>query len=107
MVNGNGRTYLPTDTSWPDRLLYGTIEHPKDFSVPLDKIVASARVFERPDGVWAEVTPVRTNPDLANLFERMIDNGYTVVPSGAGRIDENGVVRDFRLISFYLTKNPA
>ena len=104
--NGNGRTYQPDHTDWPDRLIYGTIDPPKDFSIPVADIVASARVFERPDGVWGEITPVRRDEDLANLFEQMVDNGFTVVPCGAGRI-EDGVVKDFRLISFFLTREPS
>lgn len=103
--NLNGRTYSPTETDWDaGRILLGTISYPDSYEIPLDQVAASAKVFARADGVYAEVTTFGPN---AQAFETLLNDGLTVVPAGAGRVDECGTIRGYRLISFFLTNEPS
>lgn len=103
--NLNGRTYLPTETDWDtDRVIIGTIESMDTYTIPLNKVAAHAKIYSKPDGVYADITTLGPN---ASVFESLLNEGFTVVPSGAGRVDADGIIRGYKLISFFLTKEPS
>lgn len=101
-----GRSYSPTETLIPERQIYGTIEPPDGLSIPVQDVCAFARVFERPDGVWAEIATLEQHHH-GRTFSELMDAGYSVAPMGAGNIAEDGLVRNYHLVSFYLTKEPS
>ena len=98
-----GNIYLPHEVEFKQET-YGSLEQSDSYLVPLDKIAASGRTTFETDGIWIDLK-IWSNPYGAE-FARLFESGYHLKPIGTGRIDGEGVIRDFVLHHFCLTKNP-
>jgi len=111
MQLSNGMTFVPGDMEiMGDRPLLGTVSSEDLYQhggINIRNIAAIADNINVSDaGVSADVRLLYDNEDRpmpqSEIFYRMLTAGIcSIAPAGYGRIDE-GVVRDYKLIGFYL-----
>ena len=111
VINKNGRRYLSEEVEFiEDRPLLGTLVHPMDKDslwmgkIPIADVAATAKVIRAQDGIYIDI---KFEGVQGLLMEEGIANGLTPVANGFGRLDEDGTVREFKLVSFFLTNVSA
>ena len=118
--NANGRVYpravledIARQIKEKDGRVFGQVGFPEGTSVDLSKvshIVGDVHVNEQGELI-GKIIPLKTPAGeiLTSLLEDFKKNkvNYGFRPAGIGKVDENGVVSDYRLISIDLVQNPA
>jgi hypothetical protein len=98
-----GNIYLPHEVDFKSEV-YGTVNKFDCEKIPLDLVAVSGRVDFAADGIYL-LLRIWNNPSGAK-FAKMLESGYSLMPIGTGRIDEDNIVRDYVLHYFTLTIKP-
>ena len=107
--NGNGRIYLAENFSseslkkaLKDKTMYGELGHPSanSFDISLDKsshIIENIEVKENLVEITGEIFDKRLLEESPELIEELV-----FAPRGTGSMNEDGTIKDFKLITFDL-----